>query len=211
MILNVELVTGDVNKIKDLNFLLIGHKNPLRKEICRETNSVFKLIDSEPSDFPHQYELLEDLSYKWKSIAAIKFRSNRKLSRTQIFRIKSPITTALKADTQIVGILPPTWRNPDYSALGIVYSLWSIACAYQTASESNLPNDMVVKLFPDPSNVKFEIISVTGIEYFEQVLRNDCELMWNFIQKLYAQEKKIAIYELIKENYIKFNVTNRSI
>lgn len=73
MNLNVELITGDINQVGDLNFLLIGHKNLLREQICRETNSAFESTNSESWFFPHQYELLEAPFYKWKRIVAIKF------------------------------------------------------------------------------------------------------------------------------------------
>ncbi|MGB8703230.1 MAG: hypothetical protein WCD18_27755 [Thermosynechococcaceae cyanobacterium] len=68
MNLQLELIAGDVNRIGDLDFLLLGHKNPLRKQICEETDSVFKPIDSESWSHPHQYEFLEEPSYKWKRV-----------------------------------------------------------------------------------------------------------------------------------------------
>jgi hypothetical protein len=55
---------------------IMGHKNPLRQQICEETNCLFKPIDSESCSHPHQYEFLE---------APEKFLSDLKLPR---FRFK---------------------------------------------------------------------------------------------------------------------------
>ena len=96
MNLQVELITGDVTRLGELDFLSIGHKNPLRECICRESETTFNIVNSESWMFPHQYELLESPSFKWKKTAAIKFRSNGKISETQFVRISSPICTVLK-------------------------------------------------------------------------------------------------------------------
>ncbi|NER78477.1 MAG: hypothetical protein F6K42_02650 [Leptolyngbya sp. SIO1D8] len=210
MNLNVELVTGDVNAIESIDFLLIGHKNPLREQICRETNSFFKSVESESWMFPHQYALLEAPSYKWKQVAAIKFRANGKISETQFVRISSPIATALKqAQIDSIGILPPTWRNPKYCALGVIYSLWIIGYAAASSARSPYP-DVMNELFPSPENVNFKIISQTGTEYFEEVLKNDCDLMWKFIKELCKQRKDDLWsypYKYWKKNPVTFNVS----
>ena len=118
MNLNIELINGDVNQVSGIDFLLIGHKNPLREQILRETNVSFKIMDSQSLMFPHQYELLQAPVYKWKQVAAIKFRANDKISETQFARISIPITAALKQPSlKSIGILPPTWRNPSYCCL----------------------------------------------------------------------------------------------
>jgi hypothetical protein len=184
MNLQLELITGDVNQIGDLDFLLLGHRNPLRRQICEETSSVFQPIESESWSHPHQYEFLEAPSYKWKKVAAIKFRANGKISETQFVRISSPIKTALKQpDVRNVGILPPTWHNPSYCALGIIYSLWLLGYAAASGARSSCPGVMK-ELFPSPANVRFKIISQTGTEHFENVLKDDCDLMWKFFKQL---------------------------
>ena len=96
MHLQLELITGNANHIGNLDFLLLGHKNPLRGQICEEADSVFQPIDSESWSHPHQYEVLEAPSYKWKKVVAIKFRSNGKTNESQFVKISSPINTALK-------------------------------------------------------------------------------------------------------------------
>jgi len=180
MNLNIELISGDVNQVGGIDFLLIGHKNPLREQIRRETDASFKIMDSESWMFPHQYELLEAPVYKWKQVAAIKFRANGKISETQFVRISSPITTALKQPSiESIGILPPTWRNPRYCALGVIYSLWIIGYAHVSSK------GLVRKLFfPSPAHAQFKIISQTGTEYFEEVLKDDCHLLWKFVREL---------------------------
>lgn len=190
MILKLELITGDINQIGNLDFLLLGHKNPLRDQICRETDSDFEIIDSESSWFPHQYEFLDVLSYKWKKVAAIKFRANGRISETQFVRISSPIHTALKQQgIRSVGILPPTWRNPSYCSLGIIYSLWINAYAYESGARSSY-SEILRELYPSPAEVTFKIVSRTGIEHFEDVLKDDCDLMWKFVKKFLKQQKK---------------------
>ncbi|HEY9878518.1 MAG TPA: hypothetical protein V6D29_08680 [Leptolyngbyaceae cyanobacterium] len=214
MKLRVELVTGDVNQLGELDFLLIGHKNPLREQVCRETNSVFKKMDSESWLFPHQYELLETPSYKWKRVAAIKFRSNGRISETQFVRISSPISTALKQPhTESVGILPPTWRNPQYCALGVIYSLWVIGYAAASGARSSYP-DVMSQLYPNPSGVTFKVISQTGTEYFTEVLQNDCMLMWDFVRKLCKTQKDSFFgfsYKLLRKIPVTFDITERSL
>ncbi len=188
MNIQLELITGDVNQIGDLDFLLLGHKNPLRQQICEETNCLFKPMDSESGSHPHQYEFLEAPAYKWRKIAAIKFRANGKISETQFVRISSPISAALKQpDIRSIGILPPTWRNPSYCALGIIYSLWLQGYAFASGARGPFP-DVMKEIYPSPANVKFKIISRTGTEHFENVLRNDCDVMWKFFKKLLKQE-----------------------
>lgn len=109
MDLNVELITGDVNLLGDLDFLLIGHKNRLRQQIYRDTKSSVRSVNSESWMFPHEYELLEAPSYKWEKVVAIKFRANGRISETQFVRISSPISMALKQPgIESIGILPPT-------------------------------------------------------------------------------------------------------
>lgn len=210
MNLNVELITGDVNKVDGIDFLLIGHKNPLREQIRKETGSFFKTVDSESWIFPHQYELLTVPSYKWKQVAAIKFRANGKIDETQFARISSPITTALrKPQMKSIGILPPTWRNPEYCALGVIYSLWIVGYAVTSAANWSGP-DLASELFPNPTNKKFKIISQTGTEYFEEVLKNDCDLMWKFVERL-GQQRKDDLFGIptitIKKNTVIFNIS----
>jgi hypothetical protein len=213
MNLQLELITGDVNQIGDLDFLLLGHKNPLRRRICEETSSVFQPIDSESWSYPHQYEFLEEPSYKWKRVAAIKFRSNGKISETQFVRISSPISTALKQpDIRSIGILPPTWHNPSYCALGIIYSLWLLG--YVSASGARSPYPEVMKeLFPSPAKVKFKIISQTGTEDFENVLKNDCDVMWKFFKQL--QKKELSwtgcSYKSYRKVLVRFEVTKMDV
>lgn len=212
MNLNVELVTGDVNRVDSIDFLLIGHKNPLREQICRETDSLFKIVDSESWMFPHKYELLEAPFYKWKQVAAIKFRANGKICETQFARISSPITTALKqSQIKSIGILPPTWHNPKYCALGVIYSLWLIGYAAASGARSYYP-DVMIELFPNPANVKFKIISQTGTEHFQEVLKNDCDLMWKFVKKLCKQRKDdplIPPYKHLRKITVDFNISQR--
>ena len=206
MNLNIELISGDVNQVSGIDFLLIGHKNPLREQILRETDASFKIMDSESWMFRHQYELLEAPVYKWKQVAAIKFRANGKISETQFARISSPITTALKQPLiESIGILPPTWRNPRYCALGVIYSLWIIGYAHVSSK------GFVRKLFfPSPAHVQFKIISQTGIEYFEEVLQDDCHLLWKFIKELCEQRKDDYLfdsYKQFKRRNVTFNVS----
>lgn len=212
MDLNVELLTGDVNSIEKLDFLLIGHKNPLYKQICRETNASFMSVNSESYVFPHQYELLKAPSYKWKQIAAIKFRANGKISDTQFIRISIPIVTALKQEPiNSIGIMPPTWRNPEYCALGVIYALWMIGHAAASGGRSYY-SGVMNKRFRSPRNVKFTIISQTGIEYFEEVLKNDCDLMWKFIQELCKQRKDYPLFSAYKywrKYSVNFNVEKK--
>ena len=211
MNLNIELMTGDVNQVDRIDFLLIGHKNPLREQICQETASLFQSVDSESLMFPHKYELLESFSYKWKQVAAIKFRANGKISETQFVRIISPIATALKQpQVEYIGILPPTWRNPQYCAIGVVYSLWCIG--YAAASSEKF--SVMRELFPDPTNAKFKIISEMGTEYFEAVLKDNCDLMWDFINKLCERQKDDFMfysYKQLKKIPVTFNVSKISI
>lgn len=210
MNLNVELISGDVNKVDEIDFLLIGHKNPLREQICRETDSSFEIVDSESWSFPHKYELLEAPSYKWKQVAAIKFRANGKISETQFVRISSPIASALKQpQIESIGILPPTWHNPEYCALGVIYSLWIIGYAAASAARSSY-SDILSELCPSPSDSKFKIVSQTGTEYFEAVLKDDCDLMWKFIKKLCKQQKDdpwSPSYKNLKQISVTFNVS----
>lgn len=211
MIINLELVTGDVRRIGQLDFLLMGHKNPLRDEICRETGSQFKTVKSESWLFPHHYEVLNAPDYQWRKVAAVKFRANGKISETQFVRISSPITAALKAShIQTMGIVPPTWRNPGYCALGVIYALWVIGYAAVSAARSPYP-DLMGEPFPDPSHVTFKVIAQTGIEHLEAVLKDDCHLMWGFIQQLCQQKKDELFapdYKTLRKIPVKFNVKN---
>ncbi|GAB4525245.1 MAG: hypothetical protein Tsb0014_04420 [Pleurocapsa sp.] len=54
MQLNIELITGDVRQIDNLDFLIIGSKNQLKQIICQETCSFFQTKNSECMFFPHQ-------------------------------------------------------------------------------------------------------------------------------------------------------------
>jgi hypothetical protein len=213
MNLSIELITGNVNQVNELDFLLMGHKNPLRKQICRETDSTFKVINSESWFSPHQYEILEAPSYKWKNVGAIKFRSNGKLSETQFARISGPISTALKRPhIQSIGILPPTWRNPSYCALGVIYSLWTIGCVATASRVRPRFPELMDELFPNPSNKTFKIISQTGTDSFEEILKNDFKIMWDFFDQLCEQQKDnplVSQSELqqLKIIPIAFNIT----
>jgi hypothetical protein len=191
MNLSIELITGNVNQVNELDFLLVGHKNPLREQICRETDSTFKVINSDNWFSPHQYKILEAPSYKWKKVAAIKFRSNGKLSGTQFAKISSPISTALKQPyIQSIGILPPTtWRNPSYCALGVIYSLWTIGCVATASRVRPRFPDLIDEIFPSPSNKTFKIISRTGTDDFEEILKNDFKVMWDFFDQLCERQK----------------------
>ncbi len=209
MNLHLELITGDVNQIGNLDFLLLGHKNPLRRQICEEADSVFQFIGSESWLHPHQYDFLEAPSYKWKKVAAIKFRANGKICETQFVRISSPISTALKQpDIESIGILPPTWRNPNYCALGIIYSLWLLGYASASGARSHFP-DVMKELFPSPANVKFKIISQAGTEHFENVLKDDCDVMWKFFKKLLKEELSWtgSSYKSYRKVPVRFEVT----
>ena len=196
------IISGDVNQVGNIDFLLIGHKNLLRNRICKETDASFKIMDSESWMFPHQYELLEAPSYKWKKVVAIKFRANGKISENQFVRISSPIATALKQPSiESIGILPPTWRNPRYCALGVIYSLWVIGYAY--VSSKGLVREL---LYSNPEPTQFKIISQTGTEYFEEVLKDDCQLMWKFVKELCEKPKNKSLFYSYKQ-YKKMNVT----
>lgn len=215
MNLDIELITGDINQLDKLDFLLIGHKNPLYEQICRETNFSFKEVYCKSWMFPHQYKLLEVPFYKWKQVAAIKFRANGKISETQFVRISCPIETAVKQpQIESIGILPPTWRNPEYCALGVIYSLWIIGYGAAFYLQSSYSNEMR-EFFPDPTNKKFKIISQTGTEYFEAVLENNGDLMWKFIKKLCKQRKNdpwlYYPYRKFKEIPVSFNVSKKLI
>ncbi len=217
MNLDIELITGDINQVGNLDFLLLGHKNPLREKICRETNSTFQNIDSESGWFPHHYELLANPSYKWKRVAAIKFRSNGKLNETQFSRISSALTTALKqSNVKFIGILPPTWRNPNYCALGVIYSLWLIGYASANFTKSFYPyitSDIIRQVYPNPTNVKFKIVSYTGIEHFEEVLQNDCTIMWDFLKTICKKQQNNPFkfsYKQLRNIPIIFNITKTS-
>ena len=118
--------------------------------------------------YPHKYELLQAPAYKWKRVAAVKFRPNGKVNETQFARISEPIGTALKQSRiRSVGILPPTWRNPSYCALGIIHSLWTIGYAAEVLPKTAL-RDTAGKLVYNAANTQFKIISDTGTEYFEE-------------------------------------------
>lgn len=209
MNLNIELVSGDINEVGELDFLLLGHNNPLLEQITRETHTSFKSIDSASWMFPHQYQLLDAPGYKWKQVAAIKFRANGKIRETQFARISSPITTALKQpQVKLIGILPPTWRNPSYCALGVIYSLWIIG--YASASSTRLMREL---FFPNPSSATFKIISQTGTEYFEDVLKEDCQVMWEFVNELCQKRKDDPLfcsYKNLKKHRVTFNVSQVS-
>ncbi|HBQ97531.1 MULTISPECIES: hypothetical protein [unclassified Roseofilum] len=55
MNLNIELVSGDINEVGELDFLLLGYKNPLLEQIARETHASFKSIESASWMFPHHF------------------------------------------------------------------------------------------------------------------------------------------------------------
>ena len=215
MNLKVELITGDVNEIGQLDFLLIGHKNPLRQQICAESGACFIEKESESWMYPHKYELLQAPAYKWKRVAAVKFRPNGKVNETQFARISEPIGTALKQSRiRSVGILPPTWRNPSYCALGIIHSLWTIGYAAEVLPKTAL-RDTAGKLVYNAANTQFKIISDTGTEYFEEVLKDDCLLMWSFI-KQYCKKWKDDFfladsYKQLRRCEVTFDVSKRRI
>ena len=190
MEIKLELITGDVNQVNDLDFLILGHKNNLRDRVLKETGSKFEIRNAKSIFYSNQYELLEAPLYKWKRVAAINFRSNsgRKLSETQFSKISRVIGVALRSfDAQSVGILPPTWRNPPYCALGVIYSLWITAYANQSNAAAPY-GDILQEFYPNPASINFKIISQTGTEYFEEVLQDDCKLMWDFIKAFCKQQ-----------------------
>jgi hypothetical protein len=210
MNLKLQLITGDINQIESLDFLLLGHKNPLCEQIRKETSSDFRVRDSESWMFPHQYKFLEAPSYKWKKVAAIKFRANGKISETQFVRISSPIATALKQQNiRSIGILPPTWRNPSYCALGIIYAIWINGYAAAFGARSSYPEAMK-EIYPSPAGVAFKIISQVGTAEFENVLKDDCELMWRFLKRLLKQQSESPWthqYKSFRRISVKFDVT----
>ena len=178
----------------------------MRERICQESNATFNMVNSESWAFPHQYELLESPSYKWEKTAAIKFRSNGKISETQFTRISSPISTALKQPSiRSIGIVPPTWHNPQYCALGVIYSLWIIGYAAASNETSDYP-EIMKDLFPSPENTTFKIISQSGIEHFEEVLKDDCSLMWDFVRNICSQDDLLYTYEEWRELPVIFKV-----
>lgn len=208
MNLNVELIAGDVNQVRPLDFLLMGHKNPLREQICKETQAAFELVYHQGMLSSHLYELLEAPSYRWRRIAAVKFRSNNKLSETQFSRISAPLVTVLENydDVKSVGILPPSWRNPQYCALGVVYSLWLLGYAEQTSKS--------VEFSSTPSSIGYRVISNSGIYDFEKVLEDDCKLMWDFIRKLckaHREDILMPSYRQLRKVPIHFIVTKRQL
>ncbi len=189
MEIQLELITGDVNRVDDLDFLLMGHKNHLRDRILKETGSKFNVLEAESLMSSNQYELLEAPAYKWKQIAAINFRPNSggRLSETQFSKISRVIGVALKSfNSQSIGILPPTWRNPRYCALGVIYAIW--ITAYSNQANSTAPYTILQEFYPSPASTNFKIISLTGTEYFEEVLQDDCKLMWDFIKAFCNQQ-----------------------
>lgn len=216
MNLDIELITGDINQVESLDFLLLGYKNPLREKICKQTNSVFQSIDNEGWSFPHQYELLTHPSYKWKKVAAIKFRSNGKVHETQFARISSPLSTAIKQpNVKSIGILPPTWRNPSYCALGVIYSLWLIGYVHACSiNYRHITSETIKQLYPNPSGVKFKIVTLNGIEHFEKVMQNDYEIMWDFLKQLGNKQQNNLFkfsYKRLRKTLVIFNVTKTSV
>ncbi|WP_310488825.1 hypothetical protein [Chamaesiphon sp. VAR_69_metabat_338] len=219
MEIKLELITGDVNQVGDLDFLLMGHKNHLRDRILKETDSKFDVLEAKSWLYSNQYELLEAPEYKWKRIAAINFRPNsgRSLSETQFSKISRVISVALKSfNAQSIGILPPTWRNPRYCALGVIYSLW--ITAYSNQANAVAPYNILQELYPSPASTNFKIISLTGTEYFEEVLQDDCKLMWNFIKAFCKQQNannaawfSSPQYKQFKKYPVTFNISKEVI
>lgn len=208
--IKLELITGDVNQINDLDFLIVGHKNHLRDRILKETGSKFDILEAKSLLYSNQYELLEAPLYKCKRVAAINFRPNSggKLSETQFAKISRVINVALRSfNAQSVGILPPTWRNPRYCALGVIYSLWMTAYANQSNTMS--PYGYILQEFyPNPANTNFKIISQTGTEHFEEVLQDDCRLMWDFIKAFCKQQNDRTLWNAPQyETLLRYPVT----
>ncbi|GAB4525249.1 MAG: hypothetical protein Tsb0014_04430 [Pleurocapsa sp.] len=156
--------------------------------------------------------MLETPDYKWKTIAAIKFRANNKVSETQFARISNALSIAIKNfDAKNIGILPPTWRNPQYCALGVIYAIWLMGYSGEFISKSSYP-EVAATYYPNPQNVIFKIISQTGTGYFEEVLENDCQIMWSFLKKLNNKNKDNFLsfdYQELKKMRIQFNVTKK--
>lgn len=215
MNIKVELITGDVNEIEQLDFMLIGHKNPLRQQICIESGACFIEKESESWMYPHTYELLQAPAYKWKQVAAIKFRPNGKVNETQFSRISNPIGTALEESyVGSVGILPPTWRNPSYCALGVIHSLLIIGCAAKILPKTGLGQAAGYVAY-NAANTQFKIISDTGTEYFEEVLKDDCLLLWSFIRRYCKKRKDDFLladsYKQLRRCGVTFDVSKRRI
>ncbi|PSM46911.1 hypothetical protein C7Y66_22560 [Chroococcidiopsis sp. CCALA 051] len=67
----------------------------------------------------------------------------------------------------------------------------------------------MTELYPNPSNARFKIISQTGTEYFEEILKDDCRLMWDFIKKLCEKQQSIK-YKQLRKICVAFNITKIS-
>ena len=144
---------------------------------------------------------MEALNYKWKRIAAVKFRANSKINEAQFARISSVVAVALKNfQTKSIGILPVTWKNPEY-CVGTIYAIWLMGYAGECIEKSPYPN---------PKNATLKVISQTGTKYFEEILRNVCQKMWDFWKKLGDKNKDDWLtysFQELKNSNVEFNLT----
>jgi len=209
MVIKLELVTGDIEKLGELDYVIMGQKNPLMQKVCTETGGEFQAMPSESFLYPSPWKLLSAPYYIWKYVACVNVRRKR-YPESQYSRISEALAYAVKqTDARTIAMLPVSWREPDYVAVGMIYALWCVGFAATGVFKQEYRRCHLQER-------QFLIVSADGVEPFERVLENDCRLLWQYIRKVnwvYNQTAKgifprQTITDLRRKN-ITFAITKR--
>ena len=175
MIIHVKLVTGDIEEMGAFDYVVMGHKNPLRPKICAETGQTFKKMSSKSAIYPHSsWDLLCAEQYKWKHVACVNVRYKR-YPESQYSRISEAIAYGLRTiNAESIAILPIRWRYPEYISIGIFYALW---CQGFAACLNK-------RQYPRLDHRNFVIISKDGVDAYKNVVTQDFRALWQYIRKI---------------------------
>ncbi len=211
MLIKLELVTGDIQQLGELDYVIMGQKNPLRQKVCAETGGGFQAMPSESFLYPSSWKLLAAPNYRWKHIACVSLRRKR-YPESQYSRISEALAYGVKhTNARTIAMLPLSWREPDDVAVGMIYALWCVGLAATGVFKDEYRRCHL-------QDRQFLIVSADSVEPFERVLANDCRLLWQYIRKVnwvYNQTAKgifprQQINDLKRKN-ITFAITKRTL
>ncbi|MCB9767690.1 MAG: hypothetical protein H6752_05800 [Candidatus Omnitrophica bacterium] len=169
----VNLYQEDIDNLGSFDFVVMGKKNPLVDLVAARTNKDFVEVHEDSGMNPHSWYLLESPEYKWRNTAYVSFNSKRKHSQSQELRLGDVLGYAIyEKRAKRIGILPFSWRDPDYSALVTIYDLWFFG--YTESLNSGIlwkAEDFV-----------FEIVAIDSIEPYKRILQNHLKEVWKALE-----------------------------
>ena len=179
MKLKLKLVNSDIRDSGEFDFVLMGQKNPILRDIRRVDGVSFEEIAASGTH-SHIWFLAREVGIDWKNVAYIRFRPHPSFTERNASRITDALSFGVKnLKAKKVAILPFLWRHPEYVATVTVYALWLIGYA------ASQPYGKAI--YGDPSGVEFFIFSEDSVEPYLKVLDGELSAMWNYVADVYSQ------------------------